>query len=172
MISIIDVILLLILAGFVFYGLFFGLIRAVGTFIGVIVGAWLASHFYLTLYSWIDPVFFGFENLGKVLSFLIVFSLTNRLVCFAFYLLDKVFGIISIIPFLKTINRLAGAIFGLAAGALALGLTIFVISRYAILEHWLGQWLLESNLAPKLLQFTKILMPVLSDSLITLKGLI
>jgi uncharacterized membrane protein required for colicin V production len=38
------------LLSFVFYGLFFGLIKTVGSLVGIVVGAWLASKYYLQLY--------------------------------------------------------------------------------------------------------------------------
>ena len=72
---IIDVILLIILFGFIFYGLFFGFIRTIGVLIGVIVGALLASHFYLYVSELVNYFFFGYNNLGKVLIFIILFSI-------------------------------------------------------------------------------------------------
>lgn len=169
---IIDVILVVILSGFVFYGLFFGLIRSFGVLVGVVVGAVLASRLYLPVSNLIDPVFFGFNNLGKVLVFLVLFSLINRLVGFAFYLVEKVFRLVSIIPFLKTINRLGGAVFGFLAGGLAIGLVLYIISRYTLLDFWLGKWLVNSTVAPMFLKFNDILLPLLPDLLKKLKSLI
>lgn len=172
MVSIFDVTLLIILAGFVFYGLFFGLIRTFGSFVGVFIGAFLASHFYLPVSDWLSGLFFGYPNLGKVLIFIILFTLINRIVGFAFYILDKAFNIISIIPFLKTINRLGGAILGFLTGALILGLIIYVASRYAFIEHWFGQWLVESQIAPFLTKFAYWLLPLLPQVLVKLKAII
>jgi uncharacterized membrane protein required for colicin V production len=169
---IIDTILLLALAGFVFYGLFFGLIRTVGAFLGVIVGAFLASRLYVPVSEWINEIFFGYANLGKVLVFIILFSLINRLVGFLFYLLDRAFNIISIIPFLKTFNRLSGAVLGFFTGSLFIGLIIFVISKYAILESWFGRWLIDSQLSPMFLKIAKLLMPLLPEVLKKLQSLI
>jgi len=167
-----DAILLIILAGFVFYGLFFGLIRTLGSLAGVIVGAWAASHYYIAVFNWADNLFFGYNNLGKVMVFIILFILVNRLVCFIFAILDKTFNIISIIPFLKSINRLAGAIFGFLEGALILGLILYVASRYTIISSWFGNMLANSQLAPFLLKFTKVLLPLLPEMLKKLQSLI
>ena len=52
-----DAILLIILAGFVFYGLFFGLIKTLGSLAGVIVGAFIASHFYLSVFNFSENLF-------------------------------------------------------------------------------------------------------------------
>ncbi len=170
--SIIDVALLLILAGFVFYGLFFGLIRTIGAFFGVLIGAYLASRFYIPVSDWVDAIFFGYYNLGKVLVFIILFSLINRLVGFLFYLLDKAFNFISIIPFLKTINRLGGLILGFLTGSLFIGIIIYVISKYAILESLVGTWLNNSEFAPFFLKFADFVLPLLPEVLKRLQGLI
>lgn len=172
MLPIIDVILLILLFGFVFYGLFFGLIRTVGAFVGVVAGAILASRFYLGVATLIEPVFFGYNNLGKILTFLILFTLINRIVGFGFYLIEKIFNLISIIPFLKTINRLGGAVLGFITGALTLGLALFVISRYTILESLLGRWLVDSKLAPMFLKFNDLLLPLLPELLKKLQAII
>lgn len=170
--SVFDTILLIALAGFVFYGLFFGLIRTFGTFVGIFVGAFLASRLYIPVSEWIEGYFFGYPNLGKVIVFLILFTLINRLVCFGFYLIEKAFNLISIIPFLKTINRLAGAALGFVVGNLFIGLLIYVASRYAILDHWFGKWLVDSEVAPFMLKFTSIVVPLLPEMLKKLQGLI
>jgi uncharacterized membrane protein required for colicin V production len=170
--GIFDIILLIILAGFVFYGLFFGLVRTLGTFLGVLVGAFIASHFYLQVFSWVESMAFGLNNLGKVVVFLILFSIANRLTGFVFGLIDRAFDIISIIPFLKTINRLAGAFLGFLAGGLILGLLLYVSARYAIIGNFFGDWLVNSQVAPPLIKFASVLTPLLPEVLKKLQSLI
>jgi uncharacterized membrane protein required for colicin V production len=72
-----DIILLIILAGFVFYGFFFGLIRAVGMLAGLLVGAWIASRYYLSVFSWVDQWWPGNPNIGKIICFIICFSVNS-----------------------------------------------------------------------------------------------
>jgi uncharacterized membrane protein required for colicin V production len=170
--SIFDVVLLIVLFGFIFYGLFFGLIRTFGTFAGVLVGAFFASRFYLPVSDWLNSFFFGHDSLGKVLVFIILFSLFNRLTGFAFYLLDRAFNIISIIPFLKTFNRLGGAILGFITGSLILGLIIYVASRYSFVGNWFGDNLVNSQVAPILLKTANMLLPFLPEMLKKLQSLI
>lgn len=167
-----DTILLIALAGFIFYGLFFGLIRTLGSLVGVVIGAWLASHFYLSVFEWVGNLFFGFDNLGKVIVFIILFTLFNRLIGFGFSILDKTFNIISVIPFLKTINRLAGAILGFLEGGLVLGLILYVAARYSFMPSFFGEWLTNSQIAPFLLKFANVLLPLLPDMLKKLQSLI
>ena len=172
MIPLIDVILLIILAGFVFYGLFFGFIRTLGLFVGVIIAAVLASRFYLPVAEWVDGLFFGYNNLGRVMVFIIVFTIINRLVGLAFYLVDRVFNIFTIIPGLKLLNRVAGAVIGFIAGSLFLGIMLYVISRYAILETFLGHWLVGSQVTSFFVGWVKIIIPFLPSMLKTLQSLI
>ncbi len=170
--TIFDTILLIILAGFIFYGLFFGLIRTLGSLVGIVVGAWLASRFYLPVFDWARDLFFGYDNLGRVLTFIILFIVINRLIGFVFVLLNKSFDVISIIPFLKTINRLAGAALGFVEGALILGLILYVAARYSFVGSWFGNALSNSEIAPFLLKFVKILLPLLPEMLKKLQGVI
>lgn len=172
MIPLIDAILLIIISGFVFYGFFFGLIRTFGSLMGVIVASILASRFYLAVADWAEELFFGYESLGKVMIFIILFSLIHKLVSFAFYLLDRAFNIISIIPFLKTFNKLGGAILGFVVGGLTLGLMLYVSGKYSMIDNWFGKWLVDSMVAPYLVKFANILLPLLPEMLKKIEGLI
>ncbi|MFH0840448.1 MAG: CvpA family protein [bacterium] len=160
---ILDVILLLILAGFVFYGLFFGLIKTIGSLAGVLIGAWAASKYHLAFYDFSENIFMGNEGVGKIISFVIVFIIVNRLVGFVFILLDKVFHFLTIIPFLKTINRLAGAALGFFEGGLVLSLFIYVINKYAIIGDWFNNAVAGSKIVPFLMKFNAILEPILPE---------
>ena len=170
--ALIDIILLLVLAGFVFYGLFFGLIKTTGSLAGVVVGAWIASRFYLVFFDWAKNLAFGYDNVGKVISFIICFVVVNRLIGLLFALADRAFNLISIIPFLKTLNRLGGAVLGLIEGGLVLGLLLFVSGRYTVIDTWFAAWLTKSQLAPFLLKFTAVLQPLLPELLKQLKSII
>lgn len=172
MIPIIDVVILLFLAGFVFYGLFFGLIKMVGYLVGLIVGAWVASHYYLAFYGWFKWLFFGHENVGKVISFIIVLAIVSRLVGIGFYLLEKIFNILSVIPFIKGINKLAGGLFGFIEGTFTFGLIIYVASRYTFIDSFLGKQLSVSKISPLLMKLINIMTPLFPEALKTLKSII
>lgn len=161
-----DIVLLIILAGFVFYGLFFGLIRTVGSLFGMVGGLWLTVIFYLDVFNWIKNLFFGHELSGKIITFFILFTLINRLIGFVFVLIDRTFDLISIIPFLKTINRLAGAALGFIEGGLVLGLILSIISQTGF-----SDWLDNLKVAPFLISYAKIIMPLLPGLLDRIKGM-
>lgn len=164
--------MLFILAGFVFYGLFFGLIRAIGSLAGVIAGVWAAVHYYLPAYAWAKDLFFGYDTIGKVITFILLFTIINRLLGLAFSLLDRTFHLLSIIPFLKTINRLGGAIFGFLEGGLVLGLIIFVLEKNFLLGGWFASIFSNSRVVPYLVKFIEALAPILPEALAKLKFII
>jgi len=172
MLPIIDIVFLLFLAGFVFYGLFFGLIKTAGSLVGVVAGAFVASRLYLSLFELVASLSLGYENLGKILSFIICFTIVNRLVGLVFAILDRTFGLISIIPFLKTINRLAGAVLGFVEGGLIIGLFLYVIARYTHEASVLGQLLAKSQFAPFFVKFATVLTPLLPDLFKQLKSIL
>lgn len=170
--TILDIVLLIIIAGFTFYGLFFGLIRTVGSLLGVVVGAWLASMFYLEVFAWVKSMAFGYDALGKVLTFFILFTLINRLVSFGFIMLDRTFDFFSVIPFLKTINRLGGAVFGFVEGGMILGLFFYLVVSFPVLNSLVNKHSGSSQFIPYLKQFVQVLKPVLPGVLETLKKLV
>jgi uncharacterized membrane protein required for colicin V production len=167
-----DIVLIIFLAGFVWRGYFTGLIKMVGSFLGIIAGAAIASRLYLLLFDYIRPVFGGLDNLGRVASFLIVFALASRIIYWIFAFLDKTYDLLSIIPFLKSINRLSGAILGLIVGALATSLLFYVAVKYLPLGGFFDEAISDSKIAPWLLIIANAFLPVLSEGLKNLKAMI
>lgn len=170
--TIFDAVILITMAGFVFYGLFFGLIKTIGNLAGVAVGVFIASRYYIPAFEWAQDLFFGRDNLGRVVSFLVIFTVVNRLVGLVFALIDRSFGLISIIPFLKTINRLGGAVLGFVLGGFVLGLILYITSRYAIIDHFVGNMITGSKFAPFLVKFAGVLTPLMPEVLKKIKSII
>jgi membrane protein required for colicin V production len=166
-----DAILIIILAGFIFYGLFFGLIRMFGSLAAVVIGLWLASLFFEPAYAWSSNYLGGHEVLGKAAVFFILYGIINRLIALGFYLIDKFFDILSIIPFLKTINRFAGALFGLLEGGLLIGLALYTLQGQPFIGKWLTQSLAGSEVSPYFVKFIVLLKPIFPEALRILKEL-
>lgn len=172
MVPIIDIILIIILAGFIFYGLFFGFIRTLGALAGLLGGAFVAVHYYGRAYELIQGVFLGYSGMGKVVTFLILFTIVNRLIVLLFSLINGAFDLISIIPFLKSINRLVGALFGLLLGASILGLLLYLISLSPFLADWLGKYLSDSKVMPYLMKVLGLIALFMPGMLEKISGLI
>jgi len=176
--SIFDISLLVILAGFVLNGLFKGLIRILGQVVGLIAGAYLASHFYLNFYDWWKDWQWwqnwalDHDSAAKVISFIILFVLAVRLIDFGFVVIEKVFKFIAVIPGSRFINNILGAALGFLEGALFLGLIIYVVSRYTLLGGYWGEQLSGSIVSPVLLKVVDIILPILPEALKVLKSII
>lgn len=153
--SIIDLILLGIFAIFFFYGLFFGLIKSLGALVSFIIGVLVAAYFYQAAASW-TGVFFPDSGLWRILVFIALFMIANRLTALIFSIVDKAFDILAIIPFLKSINRLAGAIFGAAEGLAVISLIFFIIANTGLANSWLGAQLASSTIAPYIVGALKL----------------
>jgi uncharacterized membrane protein required for colicin V production len=148
-----DIILLIFICGFVFYGLFFGLIKTFGSFVGLIGGALVAIYFYLAAAEFVGQFFPAIGSL-KIIIFFALFIIVNRLIIIIFSLIDKAYNLISIIPFLKSINRLAGAIFGLMEALFIIAIVLQVIKN-SFLESWVGNLMSASTISPYVLSAIK-----------------
>ncbi len=121
MITPFDLILILIIFSFVLFGLWFGLIHALGGLLGTVVGAIVASKYFR---HW------GTTNLSQVIAFIVLFTLGSRLTGFAFYAIEKALRLANILPGIKTVNRLAGGILGLGEGIIVVGVALSFATRF------------------------------------------
>jgi len=165
-----DLILILIIFGFGWFGFWFGLIHAVGGLVGLILGTALASRYYDNLADKVLFIFNGNQNLANIISFLVIYIIGSRLVGFIFYLIDKVLKPITNLPFLKSINRLAGGLLGLAEGILTVGLFIYFISRFPL--PWLEQLIANSRIAWYFVKMANLLLPFLPEVLKKIESII
>lgn len=159
-----DIILLILLGAFVLYGFWFGLIHAVGGLVGVVVGSLFAGRLYEPVSRWIAPIFGSDQNILRVISFIASFLIINRLVGFGFWIIEKMFGVVAIIPFLKSINRLAGAFFGFLEGIFVLGGILFILARFPISYPYQDQ-VRESRIARYLVSTYSVMTPLLPRTL-------
>ncbi len=159
--AILDIALLAIVGGFVLGGIWLGFIHTLGSLVGVAAGAYVASQYYQPIADW-GGFIWGEGNIGKAVTFLLVLTLVSRLIGLGFYLLDRAFEFISVIPFLKSINRLAGGLLGLLEGGLVVGLLIYFLAIYPI-NDWLAQQLAVSQVASWLVEMAQVIMPFVPE---------
>ncbi len=145
--TLIDVILIAIVLFFGAGGFFFGFIGTVGSLVGLSLGTWAAGRYFSPVADWLTPIFLGHSDTARVVAFILIFILINKIIGLIFYLIGKVFNLISIIPFLKSINRLAGLILGLIEGALVVGLVIYAVAKFTPALPWLSDGLNKSIIA-------------------------
>ncbi len=166
-----DIILLIILGGFTLFGIWFGFIHTLGSLVGTAVGAFVASHYYGPASDWLASLLGGHQNLFKVIIFLLIFTVANRLTGFVFWLFEKIFNILKIIPFLSTINRLLGGILGLIEGSLVIGLMLYFVAKFPF-SDWLTGSMLKSGVAAFLIKISSILWPLLPVALKQIQSII
>ncbi len=162
--SLFDLILIIIITSFGLFGLWFGLIHTLGSLVGTILGVFLATRYYEYAANWLINITGWQANFSKVLIFIIVFFLINRLVGLAFWIIDKLLGFITRLPFLNGINRFLGLLFGVLEGAIGLGMIFYFIGKFPLSE-WFMEKLGESFLMPHLVNMAKILLPFVPEAL-------
>ncbi|OGF28682.1 hypothetical protein A2477_00615 [Candidatus Falkowbacteria bacterium RIFOXYC2_FULL_47_12] len=170
-ISVFDAVLIFFIAGFTVYGFFKGIIRMAGELVGYLVGIYLAGHYFELFYEWTRSLYLGYENIGRLVSFLILLFIVRKLVTLGVYLIDRFFDIIAIIPFFGLINRFAGAVFGFLSVSIVLGIVIYFASRYSI-GFSIDKFLVGSSIAKFLLHFGEFVSPLLPGLLRNLHSLL
>ncbi|MDP2656682.1 MAG: CvpA family protein [bacterium] len=127
----IDLTILIVLAVFALLGLIKGFIRQVGSLIGLFVGLFLAGKFVWPVAQYIRGGFAQYPAIADPLSYLVAFFLIFFVVTIIIGILvkavDKVFNLFAVLPFLKTINRLGGAVLGLLEGAFFVAAVVYIL---------------------------------------------
>ena len=164
-----DVILLIIIAGFGMFGLWFGFIHTLGSLIGTLAGAYIASRYYEPMADWLVGITGWADNTARVFMFIIAFIVINRLVGFGFWIVDKVASILTHLPFIKGLNRFFGLLLGLVEGILTIGLIIYFVERFP-LSSWVMERLADSSVAPFTVDVARVLIPLLPDALKLLRS--
>lgn len=167
--TILDLILIIILFFFTFSGFRFGFIHTLGALIGTIVGVLVAGRYFEAGAEILDVIFLGNVNLARVVAFVIIFILSARLVGLVFWLVDKLFKVATVIPFIKSINRLAGALLGFLEGAVVLGVTLIFVDKFPFAE-FIVPAIESSGVAQWLLGYGKILAPLLPEAVKLIKS--
>jgi uncharacterized membrane protein required for colicin V production len=121
MISHIELTYILILFTFGLSGVWFGFIRSLGNLLGFFAGVFVASKVY-TLFG---------DTLGvQIATFIFVYMLVSKLVGFFAYLVAQAVGLIRMIPFVTTIDRIFGLFLGIVEG-------VFFLYTAALALRWL-----------------------------------
>ncbi len=161
--SFFDLILLIILLLFAGAGYRFGLIHAIGSLVGVAVGLVVAGKTYVPIAEKIAPYIWGHDLVARVVAYLVLFILVNRLIGLLFWFLEKTYNVLAIVPGLKIINRALGALLGLIEGILVLGVIFHLIGRVPVLGTVMAP-IARSQLAQWILSVSAILLPLLPQS--------
>jgi len=142
----IDIIVLVVIGGFLVKGLLRGLLKEICSLLGLVVGGFVAFRYQgplgeVLIQSWNWP-----SQLSLVVAFLALFLSSVVFFGLLGYLLSRFVKLV----FLGGLNRVAGGFFGIAQGLLLLAIVLFALSLRPFPQS-LGPALKESQLAPPLI---------------------
>ncbi len=162
--SSIDLFFSFIILSFAFFGYWFGFLHTLGSLVGLVFAAFISSRYYAFAGAWLESMTGWGENISIVVMFIALFVLSNRLIGFLFWLINKIYKVISVLPFLKLANKLAGLIFGALQGVLTIGVVIYFIERVPLPETVMVS-IAQSVIAPYCVETIGVLLPVLPEAL-------
>ncbi|MBI4180600.1 MAG: CvpA family protein [Chloroflexi bacterium] len=119
-----DIVILVIMAISVFLGLRIGLIKAVLSLVGVIVGVMLAGRYYSALAERLS--FISQAGVAKVIAFAIILIVVMIVAIIIVRLLQWVTSAVM----LGWVNHLGGAILGLVLGAILSGALLAIWTKF------------------------------------------
>ncbi len=169
--SLLEIFIVFIILYYTWAGFKSGFIRTLGGIIGLLVGIFFASRYFSPLAETWQWLFFGNVTFAKFFIFIFLLIAVSKLFKLATYILDKAFNLLRFIPFTKTLNKIAGGIFGLLEGSLIVGLALYFFVRIPFSQSLLLK-IEGSEIAKQLLKFAEILTPLLPAAIDKMKALI
>jgi membrane protein required for colicin V production len=165
-----DLILIIFLGLFVLYGFYLGATRMILSLLSAILSIIIAINIFLDVYSWISFIGFGSDSLGKTITFVLVLIIVHYLLSIVFKLIAKVLKIITSLPIISFINRFLGGALGLIKGLFILGIIIFVMSNYALSSDILSFLVIDSDIAPVLIESVNWVSPLVPSAIDTIES--
>ncbi|MBU1889995.1 CvpA family protein [Patescibacteria group bacterium] len=166
-----DLVLLVLLGGFIALGFMTGLFQTLGSVLGIFVGYFIAAQYYEAMGAFLTPIFMGNEQLSNMIAFLIIFIIVNRLIGLMVWVFAKTFKLLNVIPFFSILNRLGGAVLGFIEGIFVLGVALLVIEKFQRLPGVIEQ-MSQSDFAQLLLGVGSLLEYIYPTALSALGGVI
>ncbi|MBI9033387.1 MAG: CvpA family protein [Bacteroidales bacterium] len=130
-----DIIVAIPLVYLAYKGFSKGFIIEVSTLVGLVMGVYAALHFSHYISNFIMYKLEFYDRNIPFISLLITFIITVMLVIWLGRIVEKLFDILA----LGIFDKLAGAIFGLAKGALVVGVLIFVMQQMSLEEKFISK---------------------------------
>ena len=169
--SLFDIILLGIIGVFTLMGLWFGFVHTFGSLTGTLLGTYLASRYYEPLAVWFSHITGWTQNGSRVIMFIVAFVVINRLVGFVFWIIDKIFSLLTHLPFIRSLDRLIGGVFGFAEGVITLGVVFYFMERFPVAQG-IMESVAHSVIAPKTVAVASVLVPLVPEAMKLLRSTI
>jgi membrane protein required for colicin V production len=148
--NLVDILIWLILAGFVYKGFTRGLVRQICSLAGFLLGGWAAIKYHLYLADASRHLIQLPHYLAIILSFIFIFLLTGLL----FFLLGHILTVIFKIMLLGGVNRVGGVALGFLEGAFIICMALYLGASKPAPEKLRG-YILHSRTATPFLETGK-----------------
>jgi len=161
-----DFILLGIIIIWAILGFRRGFLSTLGSLVGIILAILIASRFYPIVGDW-----FGGTNVSNIVAFVMLFGIITKLISIVFWILGKVFEVITVLPFISSFDKILGLVLGFAQGIFMLSAILYFFSKYP-LNDWLTNQMGHSIVSATLLKMAVILIPLFPEAIKKLKSVI
>jgi uncharacterized membrane protein required for colicin V production len=167
--SLLDLILIVIIAGFSIAGFWLGLIHTAGSLLGTVFSLYIASRYYEPVANWMIALTGWSGNITKVVVFILSFLVIGRLVGILFWLIQKIVHLVTYLPLVTTLNRILGFIFGAIEGVVVVGVAVYFIARFP-LDNSFMQSLADSSVAAFTSSIAALLWPLVPHAMQALES--
>ncbi|MGD9117648.1 MAG: CvpA family protein [Dehalococcoidia bacterium] len=155
-----DIVILVVLAVATFGGMIIGLIGSALFLVGIIVGVMLAGHYYLPFSQHLG--FISSESVAQIVAFAIILVGVMLIALVLALVLRWGFSLVR----LSWLDRLGGAVFGLAAGLLFCGAVLAIWVKFV----GIGTTVSGSALASFLLEHFPVVLGLLPAEFDTVRS--
>lgn len=142
----VDVLLGVFLLWFAVLGYRRGIVQTIGQLLGAVAGFWIAKTWALPISHTVGLIVPLSAAVIQIVVFILIFLVADRLVGLVFWLLDKFFKIVTLLPFLSTLDTLLGALIGLFEGVFLVGSLSYIIITLHFDPRWMS-WISSSHIA-------------------------
>lgn len=142
--NLVDILIWLVLAGFVVKGFTKGLVRQICSLAGFLVGGWAAVKYHLYLAEASRHIIQLPHYLATILSFLLIFLVIGLLFFFLGHILTIMFRIV----LLGGVNRIGGIALGFLEGAFIVCISLYMATSKPVPEKFKGYVFRSRTAAP------------------------
>jgi uncharacterized membrane protein required for colicin V production len=142
----VDILLGLFLIWFTFLGYQRGLVQTIGQLLGAVGGFWIAKTWALPISHAVQTFVPLSAGTIQIIVFILIFLVADRIVGFVFWIVDKLFRIVTLLPFLSSIYAILGALIGLFEGIFLVGSLSYIIVTLHLNPAWMV-WISASRIA-------------------------
>jgi membrane protein required for colicin V production len=143
-----------------------GFLGMLGSLIGLILSILIASRMYPMAADW-----FGGTNVANIVSFILIFIISTKIISIIFWVLGKLFEVVTILPFIESFDKLLGGILGLAQGIIGMAVIVYFLNKFPV-NDWLTDQLSTSIVTSVLLTIGGFFGPLFPEAIKKLKSII